>query len=562
MGKKLKISDIVKVYIITALLGIAAFLVIYGPRIINPFYVDWFLGYGELNQHYLGWKAYKESGWMFPIGCTRLLMYPEKSSIIFTDSIPCMAVFFKLFKAVLPVDFQYFGIWGVLCFALQGVFSGKILYRASGSKTAAVMGSVFFILAPVMIGRMYGHTALAGQWVMLAAMDIVFEACMCFSNEQKKIVIKSAGLGFLAASVHIYFIPLCGIFLICGVLYELLKRQKSVKLIFMTAVYVLSAGCTVYLLGGFTTSSSVAETGELGQYSYNMLGILNPSGWSVFLKDISLYCDGQAEGFSYIGAGMLLLAFAVLAGSLSAENMKEKIEKYSCELVTCLVCIFLTLIIALSPTASAGTKVLYSFEPEGLIGKVWSIFRSTGRFSWILVYLIFFLVIVLGNRQFGKRLFGVMLSLSLLIQITDLHKILYQIHRKDCFRQNITYETFVDASVFWKETGDNEEIEHIMLAPNARFFSEDKGIPIINWALFNGKTLNSFYFSHDASFGIVADVLRKSMELKKKDTLYIFPYEDILSEYYPDIDMNLYYAGDDVIVGYYGKLEGLERCYQ
>ena len=83
--------------VIAASLGGIAFLLIYGIKILNPQYTDWLLMGGDPSQHYLGWEFYRRSDWFFPLGLTDQLAYPLKTSVIYTDSIPLFAVFFKLF---------------------------------------------------------------------------------------------------------------------------------------------------------------------------------------------------------------------------------------------------------------------------------------------------------------------------------------------------------------------------------------------------------------------------------------------------------------------------------
>ena len=84
------------IYIAVMLLGALCFITVYGIRVLNPCYVDWLLNRGDLTQHYLGWCFFRESDWTFPIGLTNRLAYPDYSSVIYTDSIPLFAVFFKL----------------------------------------------------------------------------------------------------------------------------------------------------------------------------------------------------------------------------------------------------------------------------------------------------------------------------------------------------------------------------------------------------------------------------------------------------------------------------------
>lgn len=110
---------------ISALLGAVVFICLYGVKILNPTYVEWLYNGRDLMQHYLGWEFFRKSDWMFPIGLTDQLSYPSGTSVIFTDSIPIFAVLFKLFSPIMSEKFQYFGIWGILCFILQGFLQQK-----------------------------------------------------------------------------------------------------------------------------------------------------------------------------------------------------------------------------------------------------------------------------------------------------------------------------------------------------------------------------------------------------------------------------------------------------
>ena len=40
-------------------------------------------------------EAYRNSDWHFPIGMIDSLVYPNQTSVIYTDSIPLFAIFFK-----------------------------------------------------------------------------------------------------------------------------------------------------------------------------------------------------------------------------------------------------------------------------------------------------------------------------------------------------------------------------------------------------------------------------------------------------------------------------------
>ena len=128
------------VYWMIGILSVLIFILIYGVHILNPIYTDWLLSGGDLSQHYLGWRGYRASAWHFPLGMMDTLTYPEKVSIIFTDSIPLLAVFFKMLSPILPDHFQYFGLWGMMCFALQGILAARILKNYTKNRIALKIG--------------------------------------------------------------------------------------------------------------------------------------------------------------------------------------------------------------------------------------------------------------------------------------------------------------------------------------------------------------------------------------------------------------------------------------
>ena len=68
-----------------AMIGICAFLIIAGPRFLDPTNVAWLVG-GDPLQHYLGWSFYRNSPWTSPVGLSPLYGMEFSNSIVFTDS--------------------------------------------------------------------------------------------------------------------------------------------------------------------------------------------------------------------------------------------------------------------------------------------------------------------------------------------------------------------------------------------------------------------------------------------------------------------------------------------
>ena len=91
--------------------------------------------YGDIAQHVSGWWYYAKDSWHFPLLHTTRLDHPTGVSIAYTDSIPSLALPFKvlitLFPSLLPEHFHYVGLWTGLVFVSQAV-AATFLMRALG----------------------------------------------------------------------------------------------------------------------------------------------------------------------------------------------------------------------------------------------------------------------------------------------------------------------------------------------------------------------------------------------------------------------------------------------
>jgi hypothetical protein len=113
------------------LFGTLAFLWFVRFHALNPRNTTWI--YNGFNSdpisHYLGWLFFKDSrqGWSIPLGANPNYGLEISSSVVYSDSIPLMAILGKIIAPAIVNNFQYFGIWLLICFMLQTYFSFKII---------------------------------------------------------------------------------------------------------------------------------------------------------------------------------------------------------------------------------------------------------------------------------------------------------------------------------------------------------------------------------------------------------------------------------------------------
>ena len=90
-----------------ALLGVLVFLAVYGVRVLDPTSVDWILNSLSPDpiQHYLGWELFRRSPVHLPyIGANYNAVYPFRTSVLFTDSLPLAALFARRYGGAFTLE--------------------------------------------------------------------------------------------------------------------------------------------------------------------------------------------------------------------------------------------------------------------------------------------------------------------------------------------------------------------------------------------------------------------------------------------------------------------------
>jgi len=151
------------------------FYAAFGFGILNPGHIEWLM-HGDPAQHYFGWAFFRQEPWGWPPGLLTGLAAPLQTSIVFTDSIPLLALPLKLLAPLLPGTFQYFGLWMLACYLLLALFAWRLLTRlihntSPVSAALRALGVLLILLSPPLLLRGYGHEALMAHWLILAAIN-------------------------------------------------------------------------------------------------------------------------------------------------------------------------------------------------------------------------------------------------------------------------------------------------------------------------------------------------------------------------------------------------------
>ncbi|MGH8499076.1 MAG: DUF6311 domain-containing protein [Methylococcales bacterium] len=289
--------------------ALVAFVTVTGGRIINPTYVDWLIGSDTIivdpAMHYFGWKFFRHSPLLqFPFGANPDYGMEIGSSIVFSDSIPLLAFLLKPFNAALPEAFQYTGFWILLSFILQAFFSRKILSDFTDDRILLLLGSAFFVFAPPALWRLTGHYALFSQWVLLAGFYLYLQKTVSIG--------RWCALLIATALIYAYLLVMVGGLWAADILQRSLSSQLTRSQVIAYAIVGTASTAVVMWLAGYFMLGKDVDIEGFGFYRMNLLALIDPDiTWSRLLRD-QRQGPGDYGGFSYLGLGMLGLAFLAL----------------------------------------------------------------------------------------------------------------------------------------------------------------------------------------------------------------------------------------------------------
>jgi hypothetical protein len=444
-------------YIGAAIGALIVFQVTYGTHMLNPTNVNWLMMVRQdWGTHYLGWFFYRNEPWTFPLGNISAYYYPLGTNVGFTDSIPLMAIFFKLFSPILPADFQYFGIWFLICDLLTAYFTVRLLQHFRIRPVYILLSVVFVVANPVLIYRGL-HPALCAHWLLIGSLYVYFLDPK--SIGPRRILAYQLILLLLSAAINPY---LC--FMVLGQ-----SSALAVKLFYYDratgkkgffgylAVSVAGMLLTWYLIGliDFKKKEELGVGGAYGLYSLNLNSLYNPFGFSSFLPSLKQVSWHQYEGYMYLGLGSFLLLLILLvhfgyirrktlagvqaggpAGEAAGERARESagqpagpsrkgLRYNGTYLPPLLVLLILMTLFALTNIISINDKVLFKIPLPRFLTNLGDVFRASARFFWLPYYVIILFALI-GVAKLKVRFpLGISLMLAALaLQLYDIKSLL------------------------------------------------------------------------------------------------------------------------------------------
>ena len=494
-----------------------------GGKFANPFYIDWIFP-SDTETHWLGWQFYKnQSIFNFPIFKNTNYGLELGSSLVLNDSLAIMAIIFKPFSKFIPFEFQYFGIWTYICFILQGIITMKIFSNFTDDLVIILLCGLLFTMLPPFLWRLHGHFGLLGHWLILFAFLLYLTSKEPSLKPWTILIITSLLINAYISAM------LIGIFIADLAKHRLLSPNYNIKnlgIIFCKFLGSLLASLLIF--GYFMIGKGVGGKG-FGKFNANLNSFFDPDQiWSVTVNNLPTPEAGY-EGFAFPGVGILLLITIVIFTIVSRKSQKRiwnlKIH-YPIIIVS-----FAAYFFALSNNITLGQNIIYTYQVPDFFTFLTKTFRSSGRFVWILFYLIILSSLVFMLRSYTKRTLRIILSLIVIVQFLDLHEAKEYFSTK--FNNPTVYNNRSEEwsspmkDPFWDIIAKNyEQVNYVYTKNRPKDY-----FPISHFAAKNNMKINTGYFSRISKAGAkeVNQQLTEAILDKKLDKASIyFIYDDKL----------------------------------
>ena len=531
-----------------ALLGALVFLILYGVRVLDPTCVDWILNNPSPDpaQHYLGWVFYRRSGWRLPyLGANYSAIYPYRTSILYTDSIPLLAVLGKLLGGVLPARFQYLGLWGLFCYAMQGGLAQALIARIGGVRPgdtaknwASVLGAGVLVLFPALNIRMFAHTALAANWLVLLALWL----WLCAERSENRPATAKLCLwwgipGLLCAGIHLYYLPMVGMVLVAACVQRALEKRGPAAVVLPVASFCGAALAELFVLGAFAANFAGYSNGYLS--GADLANLFVPGLGASWEQEI------------YAGLGTTIAVVLALAGLLVQYKQAGAFFcRHKNVVIAALVLLVLDAIAAMGNTVTFAGRALFTVPIPQALMDFWAMFSSCARLAWLAGMLLAVAACGLVLRFWQGAAAAVLLALCAAAQgfgqRAELAK-RFAAYHDAAYYENTTQLT----DPAWEQLAASGQFTHLAFA--SFDFEHDEFWDLAAFAADHGWTSNSFYMGH-MDGNLAAVTLAGEMNALAPDTLYAFVDEDVLAR--NDFALH-YYRLDGVLLGSVEPINGL-----
>ncbi|HEU0045948.1 DUF6311 domain-containing protein [Sphingomonas sp.] len=389
-------------------MGALLYLAWMHPAVLWPTNVGWLLIGEDRGQSALGLAAYLRAGG--PGLHQSLLLAPDGTTLLFTDSIPLLGLLLKPWSGLLPPGTQFLGAWYLLCVLLQVGFAAALIRRYAAEPIAAWAGVAVLAAMPVLFNR-YGHPSLCAQWLLLWALWVYVDPGRAARPAWWAAILA------VAALVHSYFLLMVAAVWASALLEQWVRGRDRLKTLAGAAAALLPALALLWLNDAF--GGPYGSTHSYGQFPAALDAWWNPAnpGYTALSFSSPAMPEGRGfEGFNYLGAGLLVLV-ALAALQVATGRLEEQRRALLSRLAWLLPAYAVLALVAIGPAPVWRGQPLFLGGLPGWLVDALDPVRASGRLLWPLTYTLAFAAIVCATTW---RKSALVLTSALALQVVDL----------------------------------------------------------------------------------------------------------------------------------------------
>lgn len=410
-----------------------------GFSTLNPKNFQWISGDNTLG--YIAQLFYLSDKWRFPIGANPNFGLDLSTSLIYTGPpVPLM-----LLQKVLRIDpsLQFIGFWLLTVIALQILF-GNLLGNTLGLSTFQSKIFALLLVTPFFLYRFQFHFWLTSHFLLIWALWIAIRSI----KETRLMTREVLLLLIFAYLINTYLLVMSLIILSYPIVIQIVTYKNISRNLARHIMGILVTLMFTYFVVDFRAQKATLfeslRMNFTGQYTFNpsnLLAMINPEvgtardctkGHCVFgdkpppsyiVENFSLLnfdlggVQGDYEGFLYLGVGLIFLVSLSIVLEFKTRgwrNTRDLFSQYRI-LLGYVLCVTL---FAVTWKVSFGSFQLNVGDPK-IIRWALSIFRASGRFMWIIAYLLIVIAIVIIVKRLNKKSVTNLLLVIILIQFID-----------------------------------------------------------------------------------------------------------------------------------------------
>lgn len=426
----------------SGLVGLLFSIHIFGINFLAGGGPYWETATDDVLQHLIGYHYFMNDIWRFPVFFTTNLNFPYGQNIIFTDSIPILALVSKMFRSYLPIYKNNFGIWYGMCYVLQAASMTSLLgFLGFKNYFSMFVASLFALSIPSFLFR-FEHAALISHFLIIFSLLIYLNIIRSYTFHQGVFIILILTVSIL---VHFYIFMMVLLIIIAAFIQKYINKQMRGKALFKNFLLFACIILITMYCSGYVDVNKIPKGGTgFGNYSMNLLSPVYPY-LSSLLPDFPKIdpTGGQGEGYNYLGLGLIFLLLICVVKH--GRSCIEMIQKHK---VLCGILIFLTIFSISNKVYIANYKLIEvgfsslktsdskqndfqnitadttpmhndQLTLKKIIRYPFDQLRSSGRFFWPVVYVILIASIVVTLKKFEMNTALFIILLALVIQVFD-----------------------------------------------------------------------------------------------------------------------------------------------